>query len=71
MILLHPEVLLCRNFRVKQRHLLLKKLGRDQFDPKKENYVPITALIEGTDADFCKLYAKCSVSDFNVFLKTL
>lgn len=70
-ILSYPEVLLCRNFKVKQRHLFLQKLGRDQFNPKKENYVPIKALVEGTDVEFCKMYAKCHVSDFNMFLKTL
>ncbi|KAI5641535.1 mTERF domain-containing protein [Phthorimaea operculella] len=66
-----PEVLLCRNFRVKQRHLFLQKLGRDQYDPTKENYVPIKALVEDTDVEFCKQYAKCSVNDFNIFLKTM
>ncbi|CAG9784478.1 unnamed protein product [Diatraea saccharalis] len=70
-ILLCPEVLLSRNFRVKQRHMFLKKLGRDQFDPKKENFVPLKALVEGTDVEFCKKYAKCNVSDFNTFLKTI
>ncbi|XP_049865515.1 transcription termination factor 3, mitochondrial [Pectinophora gossypiella] len=71
MLLQFPEVLLCRNFRVKQRHLFLQKLGRDQFDPTKENYVPIKALVEKTDIEFCRNYAKCNIDDFNVFLKTL
>lgn len=67
----NPEVLLCRAFRLKQRHLFLEKLGRAQYDPKKENYVPLTALIKDTDPEFCKTYAKCNVSDFNIFLKNL
>ncbi|XP_053625623.1 transcription termination factor 3, mitochondrial [Plodia interpunctella] len=70
-ILNNPGILLCRNFRIKQRHLFLEKLGRAQYDPKKENYVPIIALAENTDIEFCKAFAKCSVSDFNTFLKTL
>ncbi|XP_063838842.1 transcription termination factor 3, mitochondrial [Ostrinia nubilalis] len=70
-ILQQPEILLCRSFKVKQRYLFLQKLGRAQFDPTKENYVPIMALAEGRDVDFCKLYAKCNINDFNVFLKTL
>ncbi|KAL4704061.1 hypothetical protein ACJJTC_001983 [Scirpophaga incertulas] len=70
-ILRHPGVLLSRNFRVKQRHLYLKKLGRDQYDPKKANYIPLIALAEGTDIDFCKVYAKCDIYAFNTFLKTL
>lgn len=62
---------MCRNFRVKQRHTFLERLGRAQYDPKKENFVPIMALVEDTDIEFCKNYAKCNVSDFNIFLKTL
>ncbi|XP_072936480.1 transcription termination factor 3, mitochondrial isoform X2 [Epargyreus clarus] len=71
MILRFPHVLLSRNFRVKQRHTFLEKLGRAQYDPTKENYVPITALVESTDNDFCKRYAKCNVVDFNLYLKTI
>lgn len=70
-ILNYPNVLLCRNFRVKQRHLFLKSLGRAQYDCNKENYIPIKALVENTDLEFCKTYAKCNVDDFNIFLKTL
>ncbi|XP_013200596.1 transcription termination factor 3, mitochondrial [Amyelois transitella] len=70
-ILNYPGVLLCRNFKIKQRHLFLEKLGRAQYNSKKENYVPLIALAEDTDIQFCKTYAKCSVSDFNDFLKTL
>lgn len=70
-ILNHPEILFCRNFKLKQRHLFLEKLGRAQYDSRKENYVPIKALVEKTDAEFCRQFAKCSVHDFNLFLKTL
>lgn len=66
-----PKIFLCREFRIKQRHMFLEKLGRAQFDPKKENYVPLMGLVEGTDLDFCKNYAKCTVDDFNLYLKTL
>ncbi|XP_073941668.1 mitochondrial transcription termination factor 3 isoform X2 [Choristoneura fumiferana] len=70
-ILEDPEVLLSRNFRIKQRHLFLSRLGRAQYNPKKENYVPVKSLVEGTDIEFCKQYAKCNVADYNLFLKTL
>ncbi|XP_063529205.1 transcription termination factor 3, mitochondrial [Cydia strobilella] len=70
-ILDEPAVLLSRNFRIKQRHLFLQKLGRAQYDPKKENYVPIIKLAEGSDTEFCKQEAKCNVLDYNLFLKTL
>ncbi|KAF9823021.1 hypothetical protein SFRURICE_018195 [Spodoptera frugiperda] len=66
-----PEVLMCRKFRIKQRHLFLEKLGRSQYDPQKENYIPIKSLVEDSDTEFCKKFAKCSVNDFNTFLKTL
>ncbi|CAH2243142.1 transcription termination factor 3, mitochondrial [Pararge aegeria] len=70
-IMTHPKVLLCRNFRIKQRHLFLKSLGRAQYESIKENYVPITALYEGTDVEFCRNYGKCHIDNFNMFLKTL
>lgn len=70
-ILKNPGILLCRNFKLKQRHLFLVKLGKAQYNPNKENYVPIMALAEDTDSEFCLKYAKCNVSDFNLFLKTL
>ncbi|XP_059048902.1 transcription termination factor 3, mitochondrial [Achroia grisella] len=70
-ILKSPGVILCRNFKLKQRHLFLEKLGRAQYNPNKENYVPIIALAEGTDLEFCNKYAKTNISDFNIFLKTL
>ena len=70
-ILKVPEVLMCRKFKIKQRHLFLEKLGRAQYNPNKENYIPIKSLVEDTDTEFCKNFAKCSVNDFNIFLKTL
>lgn len=70
-ILKNPEILMCRKFRIKQRHLFLEKLGRSQYNPKKENFVPIKSLIEDTDVEFCKNIAKCTVKDYNIFLKTL
>lgn len=70
-ILQTPQILECREFRLKQRHSFLEKLGRAQFNPKEENYVPIIALAEGSDSEFCIKYAKCSVSDYNMYLKTL
>ncbi|KPI93860.1 mTERF domain-containing protein 1, mitochondrial [Papilio xuthus] len=70
-ILQFPHILLCRNFKVKQRHTFLEKLGRAQYNPTIENFVPINALVELTDIEFCKKYAKCHVDDFNMFLKTM
>lgn len=70
-ILKYPNSLLCRSFKVKQRHQFLCQLGRAQYDPQKENYIPIMALVEDTDVNFCNKYAKCNIENFNTFLKTL
>lgn len=70
-LLKYPNSLLCRSFKVKQRHQFLCQLGRAQYDPQKENYIPIMALVEDTDVEFCNKYAKCNIENFNTFLKTL
>ncbi|XP_076329993.1 mitochondrial transcription termination factor 3, partial [Tachypleus tridentatus] len=70
-ILRYPGVLLKREFLVRQRHLFLEKLGRAQYNPNEPQYVPLKALVAGTDAEFCNKYAKTSLHIFNEFLKTL
>ncbi|XP_047515610.1 transcription termination factor 3, mitochondrial [Pieris napi] len=67
----NATILTYRNFIIKQRHLFLEKLGRAQYNKKKANYVPLAELCSGTDVEFCIKYAKCSVEDFNIFLKTM
>lgn len=71
MVVQFPEVLLTRDFKLKQRHCFLKLLSRDQYDSTKPNYVSPKALVSGTDAEFCTNIAKASVQAFNDFLKTL
>lgn len=66
-----PEVLTCRAHRLKQRHLFLEELNKIQFNPKLPNYIGITSIITGTDAEFCEDVAKCSVQTYNTFLKSL
>nr|CAG4645769.1 EOG090X0C5Y [Lynceus sp. MCZ IZ 141354] len=70
-ILHFPHLLTTRDFRLKQRHLFLKFLGRVQYDPKKEMYVSPKHLVEKTDSEFCTEVAKSTVGEFNDFLKTL
>lgn len=65
------RILMCREFRIRQRHLFLVALNRAQYNPKKEGYVPLEKLISGTDTQFCDTVAKASVQTFNEFLKTL
>lgn len=66
-----PQILLSRDFRLKQRHSYLKLLGRNQYNPLKSNYVSPLDIATGNDADFSLNVAKTSVQDFNNFLKTM
>lgn len=66
-----PEVLTCREFRIKQRYLFLKSLNKIQFDPKKPLYISLRDIIAGSDAEFSTRIAKSSIQAFNAFLKTL
>ncbi|KRT78288.1 hypothetical protein AMK59_7401 [Oryctes borbonicus] len=66
-----PEVLTCREFRIKQRHLFLEALGKVQYDPKLPNYISLLSLVSGKDSEFAVDIAKSSLQAFNAFLKTL
>ncbi|CAG9864465.1 unnamed protein product [Phyllotreta striolata] len=70
-IVREPEVLSCREKRLKERHSFLAKLGRDQYDPKQPNYVALTTLIKEDDVVFSTEVAKSSVQTFNNFLKSI
>lgn len=70
-ILAQPNVLLYREFIVKQRHLFLQSLGRAQYDPKQPGYVSLDKLVKDNDVQFCQDVAKTSVNTFNIFLKSL
>lgn len=66
-----PKILFARKIRLEQRHLFLVKLGRAQYDSKKENYVSLDNLDSGSDSDFCANVAKASIQAYNTFLKSL
>jgi mTERF domain-containing protein, mitochondrial len=66
-----PQVLRTRTPIIRQRHLFLKLLRRDNFDSTRENYVSPRALATGRDVEFCDNVAKVPVKQFNEFLKTL
>jgi mTERF domain-containing protein len=70
-IVLEPQVLTSRLFRIKQRHEYLKYLNRAQYDPTKPNYVSLFNLVKGTDLDFCLNIAKTNTEKFNNYLKTV
>ncbi|KAI4465601.1 cgi-12 protein-related [Holotrichia oblita] len=71
MIVTWPEILTCREFRLKHRHLFLKTLGRAQYNPKLPNYVSLLTLVSGEDSNFAVDIAKSSLQAYNAFLKTL
>lgn len=70
-ILQWPQIFDTRLHIIRQRDEFLKSLGRDQYDPSKENFVPLKRLVSGKDQDFCSKVAKSNVRTFNDFLKTL
>ncbi|XP_049545303.1 transcription termination factor 3, mitochondrial [Anopheles darlingi] len=70
-ILKTPDLLLTRDFRIKQRHEFLKFLGKTQYDPKQELYIPLKSLAAGTDEQFVTEIAKSNMECYNRFLKTL
>jgi len=66
-----PLIFTRRLVLLKPRHFYLKKLGRDQYDPKLPHYVPLFAFYGIEDNEFCDKYARTTVNDFNLFCKTL
>ncbi|XP_037073021.1 LOW QUALITY PROTEIN: transcription termination factor 3, mitochondrial-like [Pollicipes pollicipes] len=66
-----PNVLTFRQWRVRQRHLMLNMLGRDQYDRSRPGFVSLDSLVGSTDEQFCRDVAKVPVATYNEFLKTL
>ena len=66
-----PNIFESKILSIKFRHEYLKRLGRDQYDPKKPLYVPLSAFNDLEDNEFCEKYAKTSVRDFNLFMKSI
>lgn len=71
LIVRFPQVFNARLFKVKERHLFLRYLGRAQYDPTKPSYVSLDKLVSLPDDAFCKEIAKASAQDLEAFLKTL
>ena len=67
-IVQHPYILLKNRLVLRDRHLFLKKLGRDQYDPAKPNFVSPKTLCEDSDSEFCTRSAKIPVEYYNKFL---
>ena len=65
------NVLTYRSWRVRQRHLMLHMLSRDQYDRGRPGYVSLDRLVGTTDQEFCRDIAQMPVAAYNEFLKTL
>lgn len=71
LILQNPEIFETRGFILRERHGFLKSLGRAQYDPKHDLYVPLHALIVGTNEAFAVKVAKSTYEEFDKYLRTL
>ena len=66
-----PQCLLGDTLAMKARLKFLQKLGRDQFNPEKPNYVNPEVFATSTDVIFCSKIAKVPVELFNKFQQTI
>lgn len=66
-----PKLITGPKFDIRHRFMYLKKLKRNQFDPKLPLYVSPSALYSGSDEKFCKIHAKTCVNDYKLFLRSL
>ncbi len=71
MIRKFPETLCADQFKVRPRHLFLKKIGRAQYDPKQPRYVSPVALATSDEKEFSTKVAKVPIEVYNEFLKTV
>ncbi|VDI56709.1 mTERF domain-containing protein, mitochondrial [Mytilus galloprovincialis] len=70
-VLMWPQIFQTITDRLKRRHQFLASLGRDQYDPKKENFVSLHDLVSGTDKYFSENVAKSTIELHDNFIKTL
>ena len=66
-----PKCLTVDHLEISIRYKFLQKLGRDQFNPKKPNYVNPEHLATSNDVIFCNEIAKVPVQLFNKFQQTI
>lgn len=64
-----PEVFVTDERQVSDRIGYLMLLGRDQYDPSRPLYVPLTAISSVSDAVFATKYARTSEADYDLYLK--
>lgn len=66
-----PEILLCREFKLKERHGFLNFLGRAQYDPSKPLYISPKTLVTAEDRDFVVKICDSNMESYQDYLKTL
>ncbi|XP_056154693.1 transcription termination factor 3, mitochondrial [Lampris incognitus] len=71
LIVKFPQVFNSSYLCVKERHLFLQYLGKDQFDPNQPNYISLQRLVSLPDDAFCTEVALATLEDFYLFQKTL
>ena len=67
----HPEVMLTSKTPIAFRHDYLTRLGRNQYETDKPNYVSPMAFATTTDEEFAETVAKTSLEDYYKFLMTV
>jgi len=71
-VVLHfPEILAAPKNELRARHAFLKFLGKNQYDPKKPNYISPKAIWQTSDKEFCSEVVKVPIDMFNKFLLTV
>ena len=65
-----PQIFVGQFSTIRKRTEYLRRLKRDQFNPSKPRFIPLSVLSEGSDELFVKKYAKTDLDDFNYFLKS-
>lgn len=66
-----PKLITSPLVEIRHRHLYLEKLNRNQYDPTKPLYVPVHTLYMTSDMEFCLKYAKTSLRDYKLFVKSI
>lgn len=67
----HPKLITGPKLDILHRAGYLKKLKRDQYDPRLPLYVNPKALYKISDRVFCRMCAKTSLDDYRLYVKTL
>jgi len=66
-----PQALNRNKYLTEGRHKFLIHLGRAQYIPSEPNFVSPLMLTDTTDEEFCETVARCDISLFHKFLKTI